>query len=47
MNRQALLRGQFVRDVLAAAELDEDDRRRVLVTGLRAFDERHPDLRVR
>jgi DNA repair exonuclease SbcCD nuclease subunit len=41
------VRGQFVRDVLAAAELDEDDRRRVLVTGLRAFDERHPDLRVR
>jgi DNA repair exonuclease SbcCD nuclease subunit len=39
------VRGQFVRDV-RAADLDEDDRRRVLVTGLRAF-ERRADLEVR
>ena len=34
------VRGQFVRDVLAATELSEDERRRVLVTGLRALDGR-------
>jgi exonuclease SbcD len=39
------VRGQFVRAVRAAAELDEDDRRRVLVTGLRALDGRS-ELRV-
>ena len=37
-------RGQFVNDV-AAANLDEDDRRRVLVTGLRALEGRD-DLEV-
>ncbi|MGH9102878.1 MAG: hypothetical protein ACRDYD_07850 [Acidimicrobiales bacterium] len=31
--------GRFVRDVLAAAELDEDQRRRILLTGLRALGE--------
>lgn len=31
-------RGQFVRDVSRAAALDPDERRRVLLTGLRAFD---------
>jgi len=40
------VRGQFVRDVLAAAELTEDERRRVLVTGLRALDGRGDELEV-
>jgi DNA repair protein SbcD/Mre11 len=44
--REPTVRGQFVRDV-QAAELTEDDRRRVLVTGLRAFDRRRADLAVR
>lgn len=38
------VRGQFVRDVLEA-ELAEDERRRVLTTGLRAFEDR-TDLEV-
>jgi len=41
------VRGQFVRDVLQAPELDEDRRRRVLITGLRALDGRRQDLEVR
>lgn len=40
------VRGQFVRDVHAATELTEDQRRRVLVTGLRALEGRQ-DLEVR
>jgi DNA repair exonuclease SbcCD nuclease subunit len=44
--REQTVRGQFVRDV-QAAELTEDDRRRVLVTGLRAFERRRNDLAVR
>jgi len=40
------VRGQFVRDVLAADQLDDDRRRRVLVTGLRALDGRGDDLEV-
>jgi DNA repair exonuclease SbcCD nuclease subunit len=39
------VRGQFVRDVLASGDLDEEQRRRVLVTGLRALDGR-TDLAV-
>jgi DNA repair protein SbcD/Mre11 len=39
------VRGRFVRDVLDAADLDDDTRRRVLVTGLRALDGR-TDLEV-
>jgi DNA repair exonuclease SbcCD nuclease subunit len=39
------VRGQFVRDVLDAPDLDEAARRRVLATGLRALDGR-PDLEV-
>jgi DNA repair protein SbcD/Mre11 len=42
--REATVRGQFVRDVLEA-DLPEPDRRRVLVTGLRALDGRN-DLEV-
>jgi DNA repair exonuclease SbcCD nuclease subunit len=39
------VRGRFVRDVTAAADLDTAQRRRVLVTGLRALDGRS-DLEV-
>ena len=39
------VRGRFVRDVLDAPDLDDDTRRRVLVTGLRALDGR-TDLEV-
>ena len=42
---EATVRGQFVRDV-REAELDDDVRRRVLVTGLRALDGRSDDLEV-
>ncbi len=41
------VRGQFVRDVRGAAELDAEQRRRVLITGLRALDGRRQDLDVR
>ncbi len=40
------VRGQFVRDVLAA-DLPEQERRRVLTTGLRALDGRTDELEVR
>lgn len=40
------VRGQFVRDVLAASDLGDDQRRRVLVTGLRALDGRGDELEV-
>ena len=40
LRRERTVRGQFVRDVLAAADLDDEQRRRVLVTGLRALDGR-------
>jgi DNA repair exonuclease SbcCD nuclease subunit len=43
--QEQTVRGQFVRDVSADEALDEDVRRRVLLTGLRAFDGR-PDLEV-
>lgn len=42
---EATVRGRFVRDVLGDDELDEDERRRVLITGLRALDGRD-DLEV-
>ncbi len=41
------VRGQFVRDVRAATDLDDDQRRRVLITGLRALAGRRLDLDVR
>lgn len=42
------VRGLFVRDVRAAPELTEEQRRKVLITGLRALDERRrEDLEVR
>jgi exonuclease SbcD len=40
------VRGQFVRDVLDSPRLSEDQRRRVLVTGLRALDDRGDELEV-
>lgn len=40
------VRGQFVRDVRADPGLDDDTRRRVLVTGLRALDGRTAELAV-
>ncbi|MER6566290.1 metallophosphoesterase [Streptomyces sp. NPDC001093] len=44
---EATVRGQFVRDVQAATHFDDDTRRRVLITGLRAFDGRTDELEVR
>lgn len=44
---EATVRGQFVRDVRAASNLSEDQRRRVMVTGLRALDGRREELEVR
>jgi DNA repair exonuclease SbcCD nuclease subunit len=46
LQKEQTVRGQFVRDVLASRELDEDQRRRVLVTGLRALDGRSDELEV-
>lgn len=46
LGRERTVRGQFVRDVLGATDLSEDQRRRVLATGLRALDGRS-DLEVR
>jgi len=40
------VRGQFVRSVRAADELSDDQRRRILITGLRALDGRRQDLEV-
>lgn len=43
---EATVRGQFVRDVQGAPDLDDDTRRRVLITGLRALDGRGDELEV-
>jgi DNA repair exonuclease SbcCD nuclease subunit len=40
------VRGQFVRDVQAATNLTDEQRRRVIVTGLRALDGRRTELEV-
>lgn len=45
LSQEQTVRGAFVRDVLVASDLDEDQRRRLLVTGLRALDGRS-DLEV-
>lgn len=45
LRAEPTVRGQFVRDVLDAPDLDEVQRRRVLLTGLRALDGRS-DLEV-
>jgi DNA repair protein SbcD/Mre11 len=44
--KEATVRGQFVRDVEADGDLSDDERRRVLTTGLRAL-AGHDDLAVR
>ncbi|MDU0292255.1 exonuclease SbcCD subunit D [Saccharothrix longispora] len=44
--QEPTVRGQFVRDVQGDATLDEDTRRRVLITGLRALDGRASELAV-
>ena len=46
LKSEPTVRGQFVRDVLGSPELDEDQRRRVLVTGLRALAGRGSELEV-
>jgi exonuclease SbcD len=46
LEQEQTVRGQFVRDVRGADELDEETRRRVLVTGLRALDGRTAELDV-
>jgi len=38
--KEPTVRGQFVRDVLAAADIDSDKRNRILVTGLKALEGR-------
>ncbi|MDI3314541.1 MAG: metallophosphoesterase [Mycobacterium sp.] len=43
--KEQTVRGQFVRDVIAA-DLTDDQRRRVLVTGLRALNDRVDELEV-
>jgi len=40
------VRGQFVRDVMAAGNLTDEKRRKVLITGLRALDDRGSELEV-
>jgi DNA repair protein SbcD/Mre11 len=44
--QEQTVRGRFVRDVQDSTSLDEDARRRVLVTGLRALDGRTKELEV-
>lgn len=47
LTAEPTVRGQFVRDVLADTDLNDDERRKVLITGLRALDGRGDDLEVR
>lgn len=47
LKAEQTVRGQFVRDVTADPGLSEDQRRKVLVTGLRALDGRGSELAVR
>jgi DNA repair exonuclease SbcCD nuclease subunit len=46
LKEEQTVRGQFVRDVLADSSLTDDQRRRVLVTGLRALGGRGDELEV-
>jgi DNA repair exonuclease SbcCD nuclease subunit len=46
LKEEQTVRGQFVRDVQADSSLSDDERRRVLVTGLRALDGRGDELEV-
>ena len=42
---EASVRGQFVRDVINSSDLDDEEQRRIVITGLRAFEGRS-DLEV-
>lgn len=44
--QEKTVRGLFVHDVMASTELNDDGKRRVLVTGLRALDGRSQELEV-
>jgi hypothetical protein len=46
LKEEQTVRGQFVRDVMGDGKLSDDQRRRVLVTGLRALDRRGDELEV-
>jgi hypothetical protein len=46
LKEEQTVRGQFVRDVVGDSKLSDDQRRRVLVTGLRALDRRGDELAV-
>ena len=46
LSQEPTVRGQFVRDVLADMTLSDDQRRKVLITGLRALDGRRDELEV-
>lgn len=46
LRTEQTVRGQFVRDVFDATDLTDEQRQRVLVTGLRAFDGRGDELEV-
>lgn len=46
LKQEPTVRGQFVNDVLADRSLGEDERRRILITGLRALDGRGDELEV-
>lgn len=46
LTEEPTVRGQFVRDVLAAPTLTAEQRRKVMITGLRALDGRHSELEV-
>jgi DNA repair exonuclease SbcCD nuclease subunit len=46
LSQEPTVRGRFVRDVLAATDLTDEQRQRVLVTGLRALDGRSDELEV-
>ena len=47
LQQEPTVRGQFVRDVLAATGISDEQRRKVLITGLRALDGRGDELEVR
>jgi len=46
LKEEATVRGQFVRDVTSSERLTDEQRRKVLVTGLRALDGRSSELEV-
>ena len=46
LKEEPTVRGQFVRDVMASDDLSDEQRRKVLITGLRALDGRSSELEV-